>query len=31
LGALVDEKLMDDAVALALELVESQLAHPVSR
>jgi hypothetical protein len=29
--ALVDEQMMDDAVALALELVESQLAHPVAR
>src|SRR5213592_4041908 len=28
---LVDEKLMDDAVALATELVESQLTHPVAR
>jgi aminopeptidase YwaD len=28
---LVDERLMDDAVGLALELVESQLAHPVAR
>ena len=28
---LVDSKLMDDAIALALELVESQLAHPLSR
>ena len=27
--ALVDERLMDDAVALALELVESQLLHPI--
>jgi hypothetical protein len=27
--ALVDERLMEDAVALALGLVESQLAHPV--
>jgi Iap family predicted aminopeptidase len=26
---LVDEQLMDDAVALALALVESQLAHPI--
>ena len=30
-GGLVDEKLMDDAVALATELVESQLTHPVAR
>jgi hypothetical protein len=29
--ALVDPKLMDDAVALALELVESQLAQPIPR
>jgi hypothetical protein len=29
--ALVDPTLMDDAVALALELVESQLAHPIPR
>ncbi|NUR78510.1 MAG: M20/M25/M40 family metallo-hydrolase [Thermoleophilia bacterium] len=29
--ALVDETLMDDAVRLALELVESQLAHPIGR
>jgi len=29
--ALVDEKQLEDAVALARELVESQLAHPVSR
>jgi hypothetical protein len=28
---LVDEQLMDDAVALAIALVESQLAQPVSR
>jgi Iap family predicted aminopeptidase len=28
---LVDEKLMDDALALALEVVESQLTHPVAR
>jgi len=27
--ALVDERLMDDAVALAVELVESQLLHPI--
>ena len=27
--ALVDDRLMDDAVALAVALVESQLAHPV--
>ena len=29
--ALVDERLMDDAVALALALVESQLAQPLAR
>jgi hypothetical protein len=29
--ALVDPKLMDDAVALALALVDSQLAHPLPR
>lgn len=29
--ALVDERLLDDAVTLAVALVESQLAHPVAR
>jgi hypothetical protein len=29
--ALVDPKLMDDAVSLALALVDSQLAHPIPR
>ena len=29
--ALVDERLMDDALALALTLIESQLEHPLSR